>query len=294
MGTESETQQAAGVRTVGANLAAAVVDLLSQEFEFSSGHLTAVLNTCLFAPSILTFWFVNGVIDFSQAIVLGSVGGPAGLVVRLYAYLLVVPVFLLMRAGFHLAHPRHREQVLAGRCPNVRHLSLDWFTVGILATGLPLAFQDLGPWLGMNLVFLLGLFVIPRPLARRSANATKGFAIGLGSALFLYAKYGALVAVLPAPATLVGPVATVHLSDATTVAMMSVVNSLVVGPILVAGFGVLMNHLLTRPELAAIPYVRHTLPRRDPDRVVSISAALGTVFYLVVVAIATGTFVLVP
>lgn len=294
MGTDTETQQDQGVRAVGANLGSAVADLISQEFEFSNGHLAAVLNTCLFAPSILTFWFVNGVIDFSTAIVLGSVAGPAGLLVRLYAYVLVVPVFLLLRAGYHLAHPRHREQVLAGSCPNVRHLSLDWFTVGILATGLPLALQDLGPWLGMNAVFLFGLFVIPRPLARRTANATKGVAIALGAALFGYAKYGGFVPGVPDPAAVVGPLATLELTDATTASLMAVVNNLTVGPLIVAVFAVTMNHLLTRPELKGIPYLRHTLPRRDPDRVVVISASLGTVFYLLVVAGATGALQFLP
>jgi hypothetical protein len=92
----------------------------------------------------------------------------------------------------------------------------------------------------------------------------------------------------------VGPVATLRLTDATTASLLSVVNSLAVGPVLAAGFGVLMNHLLTRPELRDIPYLRHTLPRRDPDRVVLVSASLGTVFYLLVVFAATGRLVVVP
>ncbi|WP_254841357.1 hypothetical protein [Natronomonas marina] len=294
MGTESEAGEGRRVFEVGSNLASAFAELLSQEFEFSSGHLTAVLNTCLFAPSILTFWFVNGVVDFSTAVVLGSVGSTAGLLVRLYAYLLVVPTFLLLRASFHLAHPVHRQEVLSGSCPSTRHLSLDWFTVGILATGLPLALQDLGPWLGMNAVFLVGLFVAPRPLSRRAGTRVKFLAILVGSGLFAYAKYGGLLTTLPAPAATVGPVATLSLTEATTASLMAVVNSLLVGPVVVAAFGVLMNRLLTRPELTDVPYVRHTLPRRDPDRVVVVSAALGTVFYLLVVAAATGSLVVVP
>jgi hypothetical protein len=237
---------------------------------------------------------VNGLVDFSTAVVLGSVGSTAGLLVRLYAYLLVVPAFVLLRAGFHLAHPRHRREVLSGACPSMQLLSLDWFTVGILATGLRLAFQDLGAWLGMNAVFLVGLFVAPRLLPSRAASAVKFGAIGGGSALFLYAKYGGSVAPLPEPAPLVGPVATVTLSDATVAWLGSVVNSLAFGPLLVAGFGVLMNYLLTRPELRDVPLVRHTLPRRDPDRVVVTSAALGTVFYLLVVGAATGDLVVAP
>ncbi len=268
--------------------------LLSQEFGFSSGHLTAVLNTCLFAPSILTFWFVNGVIDFSTAVVLGSVGSTAGLLVRLYAYLLVLPTFLLLRAGFHLAYPGHRRQVLDGDCPETRLLSLDWFSVGILATGLPLALQDLGPWLGMNVVFLAGIFLLPRVLPPGPALATKVGALVAGSALFVYANYGGLLPVGPDPAAAVGPVAALALSAATVDRAMTMVNSLAVGPVLVAGFGVAMNRLLTRPELRDIPFVRHSLPRRDPDRVVVTSAALGTVFYLVVVASATGDLTVVP
>jgi hypothetical protein len=55
-----------------------------------------------------------------------------------------------------------------------------------------------------------------------------------------------------------------------------------------------MNYLLTRPELTTIPYLRHTLPRRDPAQVVVTSAAFGTAFYLVVVALWTGAVSLVP
>lgn len=294
MASESLTERLSSHRELGPNVRSALGDLLSQEFSYSSGHLTALLNGCLFAPSILTFWFVNGLIDFSTAIVIGSVASPAGLLVRLYAYLLLVPTFLLVRAGFHLLHPRHRAEVLEGACPNTKVLSLDWFSVGILATGLPLALQGLGPWLAMNVVFVVGLFVLPRFLAPRPARIAKLVAILAGSGLFLFANYGGAFALLPDPEVVVGPVATLALSDRTTAALMTAVNSLLVGPLLVAGFGVLMNHLLTRPELRDVPGVRHTLPRRDPDRVVVTSAAAGTVFYLLVLAAATGRFVVVP
>lgn len=294
MASESPMERFAVPRRVGRNVQSALAELLSQEFAYTSGHLTALVNGCLFAPSILTFWFVNGLLDFSTALVIGSVASPAGLLVRLYAYLLLVPTFLLLRAGFHLLHPGHREQVLDGACPNTKVLSLDWFSVGILATGLPLALQDLGPWLAMNAVFVVGVFVLPRFLAPRAGRVTKLGAIVAGSGLFLFANYGGSLAVLPDPASVVGPVATLALSDPTTAALMRVVNSLLVGPPLVAGFGVLMNNLLTRPELGDVPGVRHTLPRRDPDRVVVTSAAAGTVFYLVVLAAATGELVVVP
>ncbi|MGM0590186.1 MAG: hypothetical protein ACQETI_00925, partial [Halobacteriota archaeon] len=55
------------------NLRAAAIDLFSQEFSYSTGYFATILNGCLFAPSLLTFWFVNGVIDFSTAITIGAV-----------------------------------------------------------------------------------------------------------------------------------------------------------------------------------------------------------------------------
>jgi hypothetical protein len=268
--------------------------MLSQEFSLSTGHLATVLNGCLFAPSILTFWFVNGVLDFSTALAIGAVQTGAGLQVRLYAYLLLVPTFLVVRATLHLLHPTNRRQVLAGSCPRTRLLSLDWFSVGILATGLPLAIQNLGPWLSMNLVFLVGVFGVPRLLPDRWGRRVKSGSLVGGSVLFLYANYGAAVHVLPAPRTVVGPVATLALSDATTMSLVTVVNSLLLGPPLVAAFGVLTNHVLTRPELTEIPLLSYSLPDRDPDRVVVASAAGGTVFYLLVVAAATGQVLVVP
>lgn len=74
---------------------------------------------------------------------------------------------------------------------------------------------------------------------------------------------------------------------------MELANSLLVGPLLVAGFAVLMNYILTHPELRDIPLLRHTLPDRDPVRIVGPSAALGTVSYLLVVAGVSGALVVV-
>lgn len=271
-----------------------VSDLLSQEFSFSTGYVATILSGCLFAPSLLTFWFVNGLIDFSTALAIGAVSSAAGLQVRLLAYLLLVPVFLVTRTTIHLAHPEHRRQVLSGTCPTAQYLSLDWFSVGILATGLPLALRNLGPWLGMNLTFLVGIFVLPRWLSERQGELAKLVTVGAGSVLFLFANYGSAAPVLPEPATVVGPVATLALSEATTALLMRTVNSVILGPIVVAGFGVTMNHVLTRPELTEIPLVSLTLPRRDPDRVVVVSSAVGTVFYLLVAGVATGDLILLP
>ena len=269
-------------------------DLLRQEFSYSTGHIAAVLNTCLFAPSLLTFWFVNGVLDFSTAVAIGAVATPAGLQIRLLAYLLLVPAFLLIRVSVHLLHPTHRRQVLSGSCPNVQLVSLDWFSMGILATGLPLALQNLGPWVGMNALFLFGVFLAPRYLPDNRAGQVKLSAIGLGGAVFLYATYGGASAVLPDPAAVLGPIATLSLSNEATASLLRVVNSFLAGPVLVGLVAVVMNHLLTRPELTDIPLLQYALPRRDPDKVVSLSAATGTVFYFTVVALLTGQVILAP
>jgi hypothetical protein len=108
----------------GGTLRAALADLFSQEFAYSSGHLATILNTCLFAPSLLTFWFVNGLVDFSTAVAIGAVATPAGLQVRLLAYLLLVPTFLLILpaiTSLNISTPRGVENlhvIIAGsiRC----------------------------------------------------------------------------------------------------------------------------------------------------------------------------------
>ena len=91
------------------NLRTAAVDLFLQEFSFSTGYFATILNGCLFARSLLTFWFVNGLIDFSTAISIGAVATPAGLQIRLLAYVLLMPTFFLLRVGIHLLHPTHRN-----------------------------------------------------------------------------------------------------------------------------------------------------------------------------------------
>jgi len=279
---------------VGQRLRASLSDLLSQEFSYSSGHLAAILHGCLFAPSILTFWFVNGVLDFSTAAAVGAVATTAGLQVRLFAYVLLVPVFLLARVTLHLAHPVHRAQVLSGSCPTTQLMSLDWVSLGILATGLPLAVQNFGPWVGMNAVFLFGIFVLPRALSPRYRPGVKLLAIVAGAVVFLYATYGGAVSFLPAPTSVLGPAATVSLTDGATDRLFRLANSVAFGPLVVGGFGVAMNHILTRPELRDVPLVQRTLPHRDSDRVVATSAAFGTAFYLLVVASATGQIIVFP
>jgi hypothetical protein len=269
-------------------------ELLAQEFRYSTGHLTAVLHTCLFAPSLLTFWFVNGLLDFSTAITIGAVGTVAGLQIRLLAYLLLLPTFVLVRATLHLLHPRHRKQVLAGSCPETRFVSLDWFSLGILTTGVPLAIQNIGPWVSMQLTFLGGIFVVPRLVRPARRGPIKLATVGLGSGLFVFANYGDLLPVLPRPAPILGPIATATLSDGATASLMAVVNSLLLGPVVVGAFGVAMNHILTRPELTDIPLLSYALPRRDPDTVVATSAGFGTLFYLLVVAAVTGQWILLP
>ena len=279
---------------LGTRLRSAFGQLLDQELSYSTGHVAAILNTCLFAPSLLTFWFVNGVLDFSTAVAIGAVASPAGLQVRLIAYLLLVPTFLFVRVAIHLLHPVHRRQVLSGSCPTTQFVSLDWFSMGILATGLPLAVQDLGPWLAMNGIFLVGIFIVTLVVSESRGAYVKSLAIVLGSLVFLYANYGGVVVVVPDPSTVVGPVATFRLADGTTQWLFRAFNSLVFGPLLVSLFGTVMNRLLTRPELADIPLVEYALPRRDPDSVVLTSAASGTLFYLLVVFLLTGRLVVLP
>ncbi len=80
--------------------------------------------------------------------------------------------------------------------------------MGILATGLPLALQNFGPWFGMNAVLVAGLFGVPRFLAPERAGPVKLLAIGAGPVLFLYAHYGGAVPAVPDPVSVLGPVAT--------------------------------------------------------------------------------------
>jgi hypothetical protein len=273
-----------------------MADLLARELDWSRGHVAAVLNGCAFAPSLLTFWFVNGVVDFSTAVAVGAAAGPGGLAVRLVAYVLLVPSFVALRVAYYLAHPVHRETVLAGACPQSDLLSLDWFSVGILATGLPLALADLGPWVGMNTVFVLGLFGLPRVLPEHARDPVRLGAVGAGVALFAYARYGAAFAgatPVPSPAWL-GPVASLRLSAGAVGLLFALANGLLTGPLFVAGFALATNAVLGREELSCIPLVRHTVPDPDPVRAVATSAALGTVFYLLVVAAATGRLVVLP
>jgi hypothetical protein len=112
--------------------------------------------------------------------------------------------------------------------------------------------------------------------------------------LFLYANYGGTVAVLPQPELILGPIATVTLADETTTQLLRIINSILVGPVIIGAVAVTMNHILTRPEITDIRFVHHALPQRDPDPVVWTSAAAGTLFYLLFVAAVTEEILIVP
>lgn len=172
-------------------------------------------------------------------------------------------------------------------------MSPDWFSMGILATGLPLALQNFGPWFGMNAIFLVGVFVLPRILPEHQASVITPFAIMFGGAVFLYANYGGVLPLLPTPSTGPRTVATFTLGDDITRWLVRLVNSLMFAPAFGGAFGVFMNHLLTRPKLTETAFIRHALPRRDPDLVVT-STAFGTAFYLTVVTAAIGQLIVLP
>lgn len=121
--------------------------------------------------------------------------------------------------------------------------------------------------------------------------------IFLGSGLFLYANYGGLLAArtsLPTPAAVLRQVTTFRLSATAKVFLSRLFNSLATGPLIVAGFALVMNGLLTHPALKITPLVRHTLPRRYPVSSVVVNATLGTLFYRIVSGIVTENVILLP
>lgn len=275
----------------------AVAHLFTKECAWSCGYFVVFLFGCVFSPIILKYWVINGLLDFSTSLVIGSVTTGSGLLVRALAYVIIVPVFFALKFLYYAVHPEHRQTVLSGACPRGRLFSLDWFSVGILATGLPLALQNFGPWIGMNAIFLLGVFVLPRFIrSHRLVIGTKVASLVGGTILFLYANYGgflaAIVPVIPDPGVVLGPVATFRLSDALTTSLLHIVNSVVLGPPIIAGFAYVMNRLMTHEALTTIPVLHHTLPRRDPWKTVGLSAAAGTLVYLGTVFLYTGDIII--
>lgn len=235
----------------------AVLDLVKDDCSGSCGTYLGVGLGCFFGVTILKFWLINGIIDFSTALVLGTFTSTAGLAVRLAAYVFVVPFFFAVQLSYYLLHLDHRSTLRPGRCQRSDLLSLDWFTVGVLVTGLPLALREFGPLAGMNAVFLVGLFVIRRFVKDDSLRGVmKLGSIVLGSGLFLYANDGGRLAAataLPTPAAVLGPVATFRLSAPAAVLLSRLFNSLATGPRVVAGFSLVMNGLLTHPVLKTTP-----------------------------------------
>lgn len=273
--------------------------IVGDQCHASCGHSTALGLGCLFSASLLRYWFVNGLLDFSTAFALGTAAAPGGLIARLAAYLAVVPVFLLTLWGYHLFDAERRTRLLETGSPSRTPLSLDWFTVGILATGFPIALRALGTWIATVALVLAALFAVPFVLdSSRTRTGTQLTLLLAALLLFVYGTYGDVVTAtfefMPSPRRVLGPIAGVTLSATTITSMLAVTNSLLVGPLFVAAFAVGSNAVLTHPVLRTVPVVRHALPRRDPTKTVAVSSAAGTVFFLLVVWLLTGWLVVVP
>lgn len=79
MRQEMVRERSQTVVELGSILRSALAGLFSQEFSHSTRYLTAILYGCLFAPPLLKFWFINGLLDLSTAVGTGAVGTPSGL-----------------------------------------------------------------------------------------------------------------------------------------------------------------------------------------------------------------------
>jgi RsiW-degrading membrane proteinase PrsW (M82 family) len=76
--------------------------------------------------------------------------------------------------------------------------------------------------------------------------------------------------------------------------MLSLTNSFLLGPVLVAIFAVTLNLVMSSPPVYEVPFVRWSNPERQPIVVVVASAFVGTLFYLAVQGIVTGEYLVVP
>jgi len=119
----------------------------------------------------------------------------------------------------------------------------------------------------MNAVILLRMFLLPKLFPGRQSGVIRLLASVFAGLVFLYANYGGAVPVILQPSTVLGPIATFALDDATTLWLFRLVNSITCSPVVVGGFAVLMNHILTRPNLTDIR--SSSMPSRGVIRIES-------------------------
>lgn len=265
--------------------------VLKREIAFKDGHFILFLFGCIFSANI-AFWFINGALDFSVGIALGSINDGDQVITKILAYLLLIPAFLFIQIGYYYLF--HREQIRKGQCPSKSVVTLDWFAVGILATSFPLALQNLGAWTVSGIVYGLGIFVLPRYVDNQRLKdiIRVGFII-FGFALYVYIVHGTKFGLPPAEQTL-GPMFSYVLEQEYIQSMMKVTNSFLTGPVVVGLFAIVNNIVLTSQAVYEVPLIRQSVPERQSILVVFNSAAIGTVFYLIIKGVYQGGFSLIP
>lgn len=301
-------------------------DIVASELRLTNGHIVSIIFGCILSVQLFQFWLVNGIADFSTAIVVTDlvtwdvhpfelvfdvtvqadaihINAPAfsadltrAFIARVIGYILIVPAFVLAKLGYYaLTRP---NAVLAGRCPRVEKLfSLDWFTSGVLMTTLPLAVRDLAQFLVPLLLTGVGIygaqFVAETETDR---DLIKLGAIIVAGAVFLWLGFTSFVTSLvsvPTPAS-VSPLLTAKVPATATEQAMRIFNALLSGPVVVAAAALVFNALQADEEIQSAPLVSKGIQGAEPSAVVMMSAYTGTFVFLLVNGVITGQLILTP
>lgn len=213
---------------------------------------------CLLTIDLL-YWVLSGAGRFTSSAVLGL---PA-LDERFFVYLLLLPLFVAVKTSWiAIEYP---GAITGQLCPNDTLFDLDWFTIGVFGTALPLTLERIWMWIATVLIFVTLFILVPR--------------LGPDTRILGIVGIGLVQVVGRFFPDVVPSVLRVTLQQPQVDALMDVVLNIYTGPVILGGLAVVVAGVLSLDEVRSLPG-GDLLPDKDPGVSVFVSAATGTLLFL--------------
>jgi hypothetical protein len=216
---------------------------------------------CLLTLDLL-YWILSGASRFGSSLVVGipAVGE------RIFVYLLLLPAFVLVKTTWiAIEYP---GAITGQLCPRDTLFDLDWFTIGVFGTALPLTLERMWMWIATIVLFFGFVYVIP--------NIT-----GMNTKIFGVAGVVLVEIVGRFAPELVPNSLRFTLQESQVTSLMDLTLNLVAGPIILGALAVVVSVIIRTRELRSLPYGEY-LPDPDPAESAFVSAATGTLLFLLI------------
>lgn len=270
---------------------------MADRIVYKDGWFLFAVFGVAFSLDMFQLYAVNGFGDFLTLILLGSVDfGSNTFLSKVGIYLLLVPVFIVLKIASTLW--RYPEILTRGypRGEYFSVLHMDHFANAVFLMSLPAAFQQIGAWTLSIAIIVTSLFVLPRFVSDDMRPSVRFVGVIFGIGMQAWLTMGTLrdLLGLPAPGELLPAWVLVELSTDQIDLILTATQSVVFGPLIVPVLGVSMASIFASRAMEKTPVFAELNPERTPWFVIVISSFLGTVAYLAIRYLVTGTVIVFP